>query len=226
MGKPMRTLLVSSSAQYRHLPAVLVAAFSGNSKESENAFRWLDSYDCENYLACSDYSTFLGLQLKAFGTSLSGAHRIKADQILVKINERIKTFPQPPRQGFCGEEPAAQAHWLKLSYQLYCAPYVVAQSARGCGMLTSKSQPCSATEGLLNSLKRWSAQEVMSSSRIMGFEQSLTHGCDKEWTVKVICDGPQKSSTENVSQMTNLEFTCTNPTQKYPAPVVCKAKTL
>lgn len=226
MGKPMRTLLVSSSAHYRHLPAVLVAAFSGNAKERENAFRWLDSYECENYLACSDFSTFLEAQLKAYGTSLSGAHRIKADQLLAKIKERNKTFPTAPQNGFCGESAATQESWLRLSYQLYCAPYVVAQNARGCGMLTSKTQPCSATEALSHSLDRWSGQSVKSGGRITSFEHSLNRGCDREWTVKVTCDGPQNPSAENASKMTPLEFTCTNPMQKYPAPITCKAKIL
>jgi len=201
-----------------------VAAFSDKKSDGENAFKWLESYQCENYLACSDFAEFFESQLKAYGKSLSGLMKIKADQLLIKIQDRLKTFPKPPQKGFCNESPEAQENWLKLAYQLYCAPYSVAQNARGCAMLTNKPQSCSSTEGLYRSLGRWSKQEVMSSSRLTGFEHTLSRGCETEWNVKVECDGGVASSGSSKNEIKKFEFSCTNPTEKYPAPVVCKTK--
>lgn len=218
MGKPMRTLLVSSAAQYRHMPAVLVAAFSASNKaDSENAFKWLESYECENYLACGDFEQFLTKQISAYGKSLNAFLKIRADRLLAKVQERIKTFPSPSqKEGFCPTAKDVQETWLKLAYQLYCPPYELANNPRGCAMLTAKPQACSATEGLFSSLLRWTSQDRMSSSRLMNFEHTLQKGCAQQWTVKMDCE------SQGVVQ--KLEFSCESQIQKYPAQVVCKSK--
>jgi hypothetical protein len=217
MGQPTRTLLVSAEAQYRHMPAMLVAAFSTQKKEeTENAFKWLEAYQCENYLACSDFELFLSKQLNGYGKGLNGILKIRVDKILAEVQEKLKSFKDiPKKEAFCAQDKTTQENWLKLAYQLYCAPYDIAVNPKGCAMLTSKSQACSATEGLVNSLERWTGSDA-NSGRITHFEQSLKKGCEKQWSVKMDCDSK--------GQLKPLEFSCENQSQKYPAQVLCVSK--
>jgi hypothetical protein len=217
MGHPMRTLLVRAKPQYRHMPAVLVAAFSAQKKdELENAFKWLEVYECENYLACLDFEQFLNKQIVGYGKSMNGILRIRADKILARVQNEIKSAGSPiKKEAFCLQDQATRQNWLKLAYQLYCAPYEITSDPRGCAMLTHKPQSCSATEGLVNSIERWTGSDS-NSGRITHFEQTLEKGCEKQWTVKMDCD--------NKGQIQKLEFTCESQTQKYPAQVNCISK--
>lgn len=176
-----------SPASYRHMHAMVVAAFYAKRKDHREAARaWLARYECENTIACDDYFAFLDGALKANLLTESDPEIKKQQEGLrdeAKERQRSVGNDKPPTTGLCGPD-SDRAGWLAREYELFCpARQIPAQYGLGGGTKE--------TEALKFKLALDSSQMVLSSSYLDKLEHLGSADCSKPWKAKLICGGAE-----------------------------------
>lgn len=170
---------------YRHMHAMVVAAFYAKRKDHREAARsWLKSYECENVVACEDFHQFYDGALKANALTIKDDKALAAAQALRdSILERARKLAErkPPTTGVCAPQ-ADRAGWLALEYELFCP-------AKGTPRQHGLCPSCAETKALELQLNMDSHQMVMSSSFLDTFEHRGIADCSKPWKVWIKCGG-------------------------------------
>lgn len=167
---------------YRYVHAMVNASIFGEKQKiRETARRWLQNYECENWLGCQSYLDYLNLALEKSQRESDESELESFKALKVKIGERIKMFASqaPDRSGVCSPH-SRRAAWLEQEYRLLCP------TKPGKNHLCPN---CMDTNWLKKRIDQDSGQMVMSSAFLKDMKHEGSADCRQPWKVTLTCDG-------------------------------------
>lgn len=202
-------LLEGVPREFRHMHAMVVALFyAQRADQREVALDWLESYTCENIVACEDTKLFFEGAYKSAGLTIKkSVLKKRIQKVFDSISARAKSLESTkPAPSLCGKD-SPRAQWLEMEYALIC-PIGKAPPERGFCL------DCEDTQRMQFRIGMDSRQMVMSSSYLDSFVHEGSQDCSLPWQAVLTCGGGGGSKSTYV-------FKCDRVRTSYPQQIRC-----
>lgn len=175
---------------------VVSALYDARADQQGLSWKWLEDYECENLVACTQFLDFFDSALKTHPFHLKDSDLARARRIEKRARLKAEALAEvgPDPTGIC-TLGASRDRWIAMAYELYCP--------------SSQAE----LEAVKNLVEISSHQLLLSSTHVEDFKQVGKPNCDTPWKVDVVCGG-------DVQREFHLK--CAREEASYPPSVHCE----